>query len=45
MAEVMYNKAARASAGDGTGGAANGGGAEPGKHDDVVEAEFEEVKE
>jgi molecular chaperone DnaK len=46
MAEVMYNKAARTSAGDGAGGGAtNGGGAEPGKNDDVVEAEFEEVKE
>jgi len=46
LAEAMYNKAASASAGDGTGGGATSGDeASSSKSDDVVEAEFEEVKE
>jgi molecular chaperone DnaK len=48
LAEVMYNKASQAGGGDGAGAtAANGGaGAEARRDDDdVVEAEFEEVKE
>ncbi len=47
LAEVMYNKASQAGGGDGAGAAAGdgGAGAGPRKDDDVVEAEFEEVKE
>jgi molecular chaperone DnaK len=50
LAEAMYAKAARSgggSAGDGAAGPGDGAGAggKPGGHDDVVDADFEEVKE
>jgi molecular chaperone DnaK len=46
LAEVVYAKAAQRPGGDGAGGGtADGGAAEAGKNEDVVEAEFEEVKE
>jgi len=50
LAEAMYAKAARSgggSAGDGAAGPSDGAGADgkPGGRDDVVDADFEEVKE
>ncbi len=47
LAEAMYAKASRAGAagGDGAGPEATPGGGAAGKHDDVVDADFEEVKE
>ncbi len=47
LAEAMYAKASRAGAagGDGAGPEATAGGGAAGKHDDVVDADFEEVKE
>jgi len=46
LAEVMYTKATQASGDGAAGGGANGAGeGEAKKDDDVVEAEFEEVKE
>jgi molecular chaperone DnaK len=45
LAEAMYSKAARPEGGDGTAAGAGEAQGDKGKGDDVVEAEFEEVKE